>query len=116
MTDIRLIYTLKQAVGVSASRDPSSRGGVKPTKPVMLGLEGQAAPVGGALRAAPPGQWQTLVVPLRRFARAGRDMLRAAVPFRLTTAGQLALTVGSMLPPDQCGRPQSCESQNERGS
>jgi hypothetical protein len=117
MTDIRLIYTLKQAVGLSASRDPSiNRGGVRPTKPVMLGLEGQAAPIGGVLRAAPPGKWQTLAVPLRPLARSDVDMPRAAVPSRLTTAGQLALAVfdirlaGAAIPPDQCGQPQSCES------
>ena len=81
----------------------------KPTAPVTLGMEGQAVPIAGYLRAAPPGQWQTLAVPLRCLARAGVDMQRVAVPFRISTAGRLSMAVSDVriasaaIPQAQCG-------------
>ena len=67
-----------------------------PTGPVEIALEGKAFPIAGALRAAPRGQWTTLVVPLRCFARAGADMRRVAVPLAVTTAGRLDLSLSDV--------------------
>lgn len=83
----------------------------KPTAPVTLGMEAQSVPIAGYLRAAPVGQWQMLAVPLRCLARAGVDMQRVAVPFRISTAGRLALAVSDVriasaaVPQTQCGQP-----------
>ena len=72
-------------------------------------MDGANVPIAGALRAAPLGEWQTLTVPLRCFT--GVDMNRVAVPFRLTTAGRLTLSLSDVrvasaaVPQDQCGQP-----------
>jgi beta-glucosidase len=82
-----------------------------PTAPVTIGMEGQSVPVTGALRAASAGQWQTLAIPLRCFARAGVDMQRINIPFRITTAGRLSLAISDVriasaaVPQSQCGQP-----------
>ncbi len=47
---------------------------------------GGAVPVPELAESA-AGQWQTLGIPLKCFARAGADMTRLATPFRLSTAG-----------------------------
>lgn len=81
----------------------------KPTAAVTLGMDGATVPVTGAFRDARTGDWQTLTVPLRCFA--GADMNRVAVPFRLTTAGRLAVAISDIriasaaVPQDQCGQP-----------
>ena len=82
-----------------------------PTAAVTLGIEGQSVPITGALRAAPAGQWQTVAVPLRCFARAGVDMQRVNAPFRITTGGRLSLAISDIrvasanVPQTQCGQP-----------
>ena len=73
-----------------------------PTESVVVGMGcgntcGYAVPVTGALRGAPAGEWQTLTVPLRCFARGGVTMdqvvqsadhldPRSAFPLRLGCA------------------------------
>jgi beta-glucosidase len=80
-----------------------------PTAPVTIGMEGVSFPITGALRTV--GQWQTLVVPLRCFARGGVDMRRVAMPFSISTAGRLQLSVSDVriasaaVNQDQCGQP-----------
>nr|MDP8993465.1 1,4-beta-D-glucan glucohydrolase [Pseudomonadota bacterium] len=82
-----------------------------PTAPVTLGMEGAEFPVTGALTGAPAGQWRTLAVPLRCFARAGVDMQRVSVPFRIATAGRFALSISDVriasaaVAQDRCGEP-----------
>jgi beta-glucosidase len=82
-----------------------------PTAPVTVAMAGAAFPITGALRAAPAGQWSTLAVPLRCFARAGVEMQRVALPFALSTGGRLGLSVSDVriasaaVPQDRCGEP-----------
>jgi beta-glucosidase len=83
----------------------------RPTAPVFLGMQAAQLPIGGALRTAPVGEWQTLAVPLGCFARAGVDMQRVSVPFTIATAGRLALSISDVriasatVPQDRCGQP-----------
>jgi beta-glucosidase len=82
-----------------------------PTAPVTLSMANTGFPITGALRAAGAGQWATLAVPLRCFARGGVDMQRVALPFTLTTAGRLGLSISDVriasaaVPQDRCGEP-----------
>jgi beta-glucosidase len=82
-----------------------------PTGTVMVGMEALTFPITGALRSAQAGQWTTLAVPLRCFARGGVDMARIARPFTIQTAGRLTLSISDVriasaaVPQDQCGRP-----------
>jgi beta-glucosidase len=70
-----------------------------------------AVPVTGALRAAPAGEWRTLTVPLRCFARGRVDMGQVARPLMIATRGQLSLSVSDVrlasaaVNQDQCGQP-----------
>jgi beta-glucosidase len=83
-----------------------------PTSEVLLGVNDATVPITGFLRAAQPGQWTTLHVPLQCFARGGADVQRVVAPFVLRTGGSLRLAVsdirlahpgGSLS--TQCGRP-----------
>ena len=83
-----------------------------PTGEVRLGVNDASVPITGFLRAAAPGQWTTLSVPLQCFAKAGADFRQVLRPFTLSTAGRLRLAVsdirlqhpgGSIS--TQCGRP-----------
>ena len=82
-----------------------------PVELAMLGAAGTraAVPVGGMLRGAATGQWQTLAVPLRCFAAHGLDMARVGVPFALATSGALTLDLSDVRiasvggPMDRCG-------------
>ena len=81
-----------------------------PTGSVDLALGGQRLPVAGALRAAGTGRWSELAIPLSCFAKAGADITRVAVPFTLSTTGQLGLTVSDIrlayvASAKSCGRP-----------
>ncbi|HET7817202.1 MAG TPA: exo 1,3/1,4-beta-D-glucan glucohydrolase [Sphingomicrobium sp.] len=67
-----------------------------PTAPVRLGMNGVAVPVTASLRSAKKGAWQTIIVPLRCFARGGADMQRVAAPLELTTAGELTIAVSDV--------------------
>jgi beta-glucosidase len=83
----------------------------RPTGPVTIGMEGVTLPIAGALSGAAAGQWATMTIPLRCFARAGVDMRRVAVPFSIATAGRLGLSVSDVriasaaVNQDQCGAP-----------
>jgi beta-glucosidase len=76
-----------------------------PTAPVTL----SAVPITGALRSTPVGAWRTLTIPLGCFEKA--DMKDLRVPFAITTAGQLKLTISDVrvlsatVAQDQCGAP-----------
>jgi beta-glucosidase len=78
-----------------------------PNAPVTLG----GVPITGVLRSAPVGEWRTLTVPLGCFAAKGADMSKLSVPFAITTAGQLKVTISDVrvlsatVPQDQCGAP-----------
>ncbi|WP_114954358.1 glycoside hydrolase family 3 protein [Sphingosinicella terrae] len=87
-----------------------------PAGEVLLGMAcgescGATVPIAGALRAAPVGEWRTLVVPLRCFARGGTEMNRLAAPWTLTSRGALGLSVSDIrvasaaVNQDQCGQP-----------
>jgi beta-glucosidase len=70
---------------------------------------GGTVPIAGLLRAAPAGQWQTMVVPLRCFVRAGLEPKQVASPVVFTTAGRLTLSISDIriasaaVPQDKCG-------------
>jgi beta-glucosidase len=70
---------------------------------------GGTVPIAGLLRAAPPGEWRTLTVPLRCFVRAGLDPKQVRTPFAVTTDGRLRLSVSDVriasaaVPQDVCG-------------
>jgi beta-glucosidase len=78
-----------------------------PSAPVTL----SGVPITGALRSAPASAWRTLTIPLGCFEKAGADMKNLKVPFSITTAGQLKLTVSDVrvlsatVAQDQCGAP-----------
>ena len=83
----------------------------RPTGLVTLSMGSTGFPITGALRSATAGQWTTLAVPLRCFARGGVDMQRVALPFVLTAAGKLGLSLSDVriasaaVPQDRCGEP-----------
>ncbi|TXC71203.1 glycoside hydrolase family 3 protein [Sphingomonas ginsenosidivorax] len=68
-----------------------------------------AVAVGGVLRAAPVGQWQTLAIPLKCFVTAGLDPARVTQPFAMTTSGRLTVSIADVrvtradVPMDKCG-------------
>jgi len=78
-----------------------------PTAPVTL----SGVPITEALRSAPAGAWHTLTVPLGCFEKAGADMKNLKVPFAISTAAQLKLTISDVrvlsatVAQDQCGAP-----------
>ena len=83
-----------------------------PTGEVLLGMNDATVPITGFIRAAPPGQWTSLSVPLQCFGRGGADFQRITAPFVLRTGGRLRMAVsdirlahpgGSLSM--QCGRP-----------
>jgi beta-glucosidase len=82
-----------------------------PTAPVTIAMATKPVPIGGVLRSAPVGQWQTLTVPLGCFAKGGDEMKALTTPLAITTAGQLKLTISDVrvlsatVPQDQCGAP-----------
>ena len=82
-----------------------------PTAPVTIDMATKPVPIGGALRAAPVGQWQTLTVPIGCFAKSGDEMKALTAPLAINTAGQLKLTISDVrvlsatVPQDQCGAP-----------
>jgi len=87
-----------------------------PTEAVSLWMAcgdrcGGSVPVAGLLRAAPAGEWRTLVVPLRCFVRAGLDPKAIRTPFALTTGGRLTLAVSgvriasAVVDQNSCGAP-----------
>jgi beta-glucosidase len=83
-----------------------------PTAPVTLAMGASSVPIGGVLRAAPVGQWQTLTLPLGCFAKTSGDAMKAlTTPLAITTAGQLQLAISGVrvlsatVPQDQCGAP-----------
>ncbi|HEV2865413.1 MAG TPA: glycoside hydrolase family 3 C-terminal domain-containing protein, partial [Allosphingosinicella sp.] len=82
-----------------------------PRGEVGVGMDGAFLPITGALRTAPAGEWRTLIVPLRCFARGGVTMTGVARPFALRSAGPLRLAVSDVrlgsaaVNQDQCGQP-----------
>ncbi len=84
-----------------------------PSGPVTLGMTGSAdssaVPLTGILAGAAPGEWRTMVVPLRCFVKDGFDPRQVTVPFALTTAGRLSLSISDVrvasaaVPQTQCG-------------
>ncbi len=68
-----------------------------------------AIAIGGVLRAAPVGQWQTLAIPLKCFVTAGLDPARVTQPFAMTTNGRMTVSVADVrvtradVPVDTCG-------------
>lgn len=81
-----------------------------PTAPVTIGLGTAALPVTGALSSG-IGEWRTLAIPLRCFARAGVDMRQVSVPLSIATAGRLVLSISDAriasanVPQDRCAQP-----------
>jgi beta-glucosidase len=87
-----------------------------PTEPVSLWMAcgdrcGGTVAIADLLRAAPAGEWRTLVVPLRCFVRAGLDPKALRTPFALTTGGRLTLSVSgvrvasAVVDQNECGAP-----------
>jgi beta-glucosidase len=57
---------------------------------------GGTLPITSALRAAHPGQWQHMDIPLSCFASAGENMARVWTPFTVETNGKLALGLANI--------------------
>jgi beta-glucosidase len=57
---------------------------------------GAALDITAMLRAAAGKNWTSLVVPLKCFRQAGMNMRAVDTPFALTTAGTLAVSLGSI--------------------
>jgi len=82
----------------------------RPSGAVNLAMNTASVPIAGVLRSAPIGQWRTLAVPLRCFARAGLDAKAVAVPAAIGTAGRLSLSISdvrvasAMINQDLCGQ------------
>lgn len=72
---------------------------------------GARVPVTPALAAAPIGEWRTLAIPLRCFARGGAEMGRIETPLAITSEGPLRLALSDVriasanVPQDRCGTP-----------
>jgi beta-glucosidase len=68
-----------------------------------------AVAIGGVLRAAPVGQWQTLAIPLKCFVTAGLDPARVTQPFAMTTSGRMTVSIADVrvtradVPIERCG-------------
>ncbi|MEG3164262.1 exo 1,3/1,4-beta-D-glucan glucohydrolase [Sphingomonas sp. PB2P19] len=85
----------------------------KPTAPVSVTLGSEGKPgqvaIGGVLRAAPVGQWQTLAIPLKCFVATGVDPSKVTQPFALATAGKMTLSISDIrvtradVAMDRCG-------------
>ena len=82
-----------------------------PASPVTLAMNGASLPIGGLLRAAPIGEWKTMTLPLRCFARVGLDPKNLLVPMAITTSGKLTLSISdvrlasTMVDQNSCGQP-----------
>ena len=82
----------------------------RPNSAVTLAVDTAQIPIGGILRSAPLGEWRTLTVPLRCFARAGLDAKKVAVPASIGTGGTLQLSISdvrvasAMVAQDSCGQ------------
>lgn len=55
-----------------------------------------SVPLGEVLRAAPPGQWTRLTLPLNCFAATGLDPKRVTAPFVLASTGALRLSLSDV--------------------
>jgi beta-glucosidase len=70
-----------------------------------------SVPVTGTLRAAPVGEWRTMVVPLRCLAQGGVAMDRIMAPLTIASQGRLGLSVAEVriasaaVDQAQCGQP-----------
>jgi beta-glucosidase len=68
-------------------------------------------PIAGVLRAAPVGEWRTMVLPLRCFSRAGVAMNQVTSPFGIAATAPLTISVAEVrlgsapVNQDQCGQP-----------
>jgi beta-glucosidase len=67
-----------------------------PTRPVTLSMGCGAIDVTSLLGDLPHGEWRTMYVPLRCFAKAGADLSRIDTPFRLSTDGELQLRLANI--------------------
>jgi beta-glucosidase len=82
-----------------------------PVAPVNLRLGTAALPITADLRAAPAGQWRTLTMPLRCFARAGATAEAVSPVFALETTGPMTLALSDVriasaaVDQNHCGRP-----------
>jgi len=82
-----------------------------PSSTVTLAMDRATVPIGGLLRSPPAGEWRTMTIPLRCFARAGLDAKSVAVPTAISTAGQLSLSISdvriasAVVNQNACGQP-----------
>jgi beta-glucosidase len=67
-----------------------------PTRSVTLSMGCGAVELTSLLRDLPKGEWRTIHIPLRCFAKAGADMSRIDTPFRLSTDGELQLRLADI--------------------
>ena len=83
----------------------------KPTAATSLIIGSAALPIGGMLRSAKIGEWQTLTLPLRCFVRAGLDPAKVSVPAAVETSGRLTLSISdvriasAIVDQNACGKP-----------
>jgi beta-glucosidase len=70
--------------------------GVRCTEPLCGSQHGAMLDVTRVFRNAPPGNWQTLSIPLSCFTAAGADLSQVAAPFAIETSGAFALTISEV--------------------
>ncbi|MEH3038085.1 MAG: exo 1,3/1,4-beta-D-glucan glucohydrolase [Sphingomonas adhaesiva] len=80
--DVTLVMTVRRDAAVSGT----------PTIGVRAGATVTELPV-PELAALPQGQWKTLSVPLKCFAKAGADLSKLDVPFALTLTGPTTISL-----------------------
>jgi beta-glucosidase len=70
--------------------------GVRCTEPLCGSQHGALLDVTQVFRNAPPGNWQTLSIPLSCLTAAGADLAQVVVPFAIETSGAFALTISEV--------------------
>jgi beta-glucosidase len=70
--------------------------GMRCTEPLCGTRAGAMLDVTRALKAARPGEWQTLSIPLSCVKAAGADLSSVEVPFAVESSGRLAVTISEL--------------------
>jgi beta-glucosidase len=80
--DVSLVVTIRRDAPLAGTPTIGTRSGATVT----------AVPL-PQLKALPAGQWRTIAVPLKCFARAGADLTKLDVPFALSLAGPATISL-----------------------
>jgi beta-glucosidase len=78
---------------VDRAPDGDVKIGLRCAEPLCGTRRGAMLDVTRAFKDSPPGEWQTLSVPLSCFTAAGADLAQVAEPFAVETSGRFGLTI-----------------------